>query len=220
METKKQELTPAEKHRRTKAIIIACFVGSLVLLLVCTAIPGLLNGGSVSREEETLAPVDPSKLCDTKEEDFDIMEYEGYLKYDRNVYLDDPRTGVRVSVDEASVEQNGEAFALIYHLLQAVIAGDSETYNSLVSQDVGHYESFTQQQLYDIVITKRSETQLEGKSGTYKEYVLMVEYKIHENNGTFRNTVVPDASRPQYYVINDSTGTLLVMDIIDIIYNN
>ena len=220
MENEKKILTPAEKHKRTKMIIIAAFIGSLILLFVCLAIPGLLDVGGVGNERETVPPVDPEKLCETKEEGFDIMEYEGYLRYDRTVYLDDPRTGVTVGVYDEIAGQYGEGFELIYHLIDAVIAGDSERYNSMVHESVGHYESFTQQQIYDIKVTKYSEAKKDGADGTYTEYVLTVEYKIHENNGTFRNTVEPDATRPQYYVINNSTGEFLVMDIIDIIYKN
>lgn len=220
MGNEKRELTAAEKHKRTKTIIIASFVGALVLLLICSSIPGLLTDDGSKEERETLAPVDPEKLHETKEEGFDIMEYEGYLKYDRNIYLSDPNTGVTVSVDDVTAGQNGEGFRLMYELIHAIIKGDSDTYNSLVHESVGHYDSFTQQQLYDIVITKRSESKIEGDKGIYTEYVLQVEYKIHENNGTYRDTVEPDASRPQYFVINDSTGELLVMDIIDVIFKN
>jgi hypothetical protein len=48
----------------------------------------------------------------------------------------------------------------------------------------------------------------------YIEYVYKVKYKIHENNGTYRNDILSDASRDQYFVINDSSGEMLVMDII------
>ena len=47
----------------------------------------------------------------------------------------------------------------------------------------------------------------------YTEYVLIVEYKIHENNGSFRKDIESDASRPQYFVINNSTGEFKVMNI-------
>lgn len=220
MEKEKKILSPAEKHRRTKIIIIASFIGALVLLFVCMAVPGLLYEGDEGKERETVPPVDPEKLCETKEEGFDIMEYEGYLRYDRTVYLEDPRTGVTIGVYDEIAGQYGAGFELIYHLIDAVIAGDSEEYNALVHESVGHYDSFTQQQLYDIKVTKYSESKKEGANGIYTEYVLTVEYKIHENNGTFRNTVEPDATRPQYFVVNDSTGELLVMDIIDLIFKN
>ena len=217
-EQNKRELTPLERHKRTKAIIIACFVAGVLLILICASVPGLLSTGGEGGERETLAPVDPDKLCDTKEEDFDIFEYEDYLRYDRTVYLDDPRTGVMISVSGSEAGQQGKGFALLYDLLTALTEGDADAYNSLVADSLA-VPAFTQQQLYDIVITKQTESRKESADGSaYDEYVYLVEYKIHENNGSYRNTVEPDACRPQYFVINDSNGMLLVQDIIDIIY--
>ena len=207
------------KKKKTKIIIIVVFAVSALLLAVFSLAPGLLEGGNTV-ERETLATIAPEKLHDTKEEDFDIMEYEEYLKYDRTVYLDDKLTGVRISIDESTKGSYGQGLEHLYELIKVIIDGDSETYNSMVSESVGHYEYFTQQQIYDIVITKHSTADMEENGKSYTEYVFLLEYKIHENNGSFRNTVESDSSRPQYIVINDSTGELLVMDIIDIVYKN
>ena len=207
-----------KKKKKTKNFIIGAFIASLVLVAASSLIPGLGESGK-GGERETLAPIDPSKLHETKDEDFDIMEYEEYLKFDRNIYLDDRYSGVTVSLDASSFKLHGAGVAHLYELIEAIIAGDSDTYNEMVAESVGHYESFTQQQLYDIVITKYSQTDKSENGKNYTEYVYMLEYKIHENNGTYRNTVESDASRPQYIVINNSTGKMLVMDIIDIIYS-
>ena len=182
------------------------------LLLVCSLIPGLLKNddGKPDREEYT---VDPSKLADTKEEDFDILEYEEYLKYDRTIQYC-YTSGVQVSVNDKTLSNYDASFALIYNLIGTLIAGDSDAYNELVHEDVGHFDSFTQQQVYDVVITKYSESAKQSETGsTYAEFVYVVEYKIHENNGTYRKDIESDACRAQYFVINDSTGELLIMDI-------
>ena len=213
MENEKRELTPLEKSKRMKFIIIAVLVGSLVLLAVCAAIPSLskdLFGGGGRREEIT---VDPSKLADTKEEDFDIFEYDEYLKYDRTVYIFDRGMGTTVSVKADKASQYGDAFVMICDILDAINRGDVDAYNSMVDEPLRR-TSFTQQQIYGILITKESETAVKD-GGYYTEYVYKVEYKIHENNGSFRRDIESDASRPQYFVINDSTGELLLMDIIN-----
>ena len=76
--------------------------------------------------------------------------------------------------------------------------------------------AFTQQQIYDIEISQYSKQSLsDKKNGEYTEYVFEVKYKIHENNGTYRNTIQSDVSRPVYFVINDSSGDMLVMDMIE-----
>lgn len=202
----------ASTRKKNKIIIISVFAASLVLLLICSLIPGLLkndNGGKPDREEYT---VDPSKLADTKEEDFDILEYEEYLKYDRTIQYC-YTAGVQVSVNDKTLSNYDASFRLIYELIGTLIAGDSDAYNELVHEDVGHFDSFTQQQVYDVVITKYSESTKQSETGSYSEYVYVVEYKIHENNGTYRKDIESDANRPQYFVINDSTGELLIMDI-------
>ena len=202
----------ASTRKKNKIIIISVFAASLVLLLICSLIPGLLkndNGGKPDREEYT---VDPSKLADTKEEDFDILEYEEYLKYDRTIQYF-YTAGVQVSVNDKTLSSYDASFRLIYELIGTLIAGDSDAYNELVHEDVGHFDSFTQQQVYDVVITKYSESTKQSETGSYSEYVYVVEYKIHENNGTYRKDIESDANRPQYFVINDSTGELLIMDI-------
>ena len=68
---------------------------------------------------------------------------------------------------------------------------------------------FTQQQLYNIKISLYSTSESNG----CEEYVFKVTYCIHENNGTYRNTIESDVSRPQYFYIDNSTGSLKVMNI-------
>ncbi len=203
----------SDTRKKNKIIIICVLAASVLLLLVCSLIPGLLkndNGGKPDREEYT---VDPSKLADTKEEDFDILEYEEYLKYDRTIQYC-YTSGVQVSVNDKTLSNYDASFGLIYKLIGTLIAGDSDSYNELVHEEVGHFDSFTQQQVYDIVITKYSESTKQSETGSaYAEYVYIVEYKIHENNGSYRKDIESDACRPQYFVINNSTGELLIMDI-------
>ena len=206
-------LERARQIKRNKKIIIISFVCALLLIVLCATVPELFGDGGAG-EYETNPPVDPSKLYETKEEGFDIMEYEGYLRYDRNIYINDANNGVKFSTDEDTCRQYGEEFLITYEFIQAVIMGDADTYNSMVDEKLQR-DYFTQQQLYDIVMTKRSETTMQGDRGVYTEYVIMLEYKIHENNGTYKNDILPDASRPQYLVINDSSGVLTVMDIIE-----
>lgn len=217
-ENEEKALERANKVRRNKRIIIISFVCAILLIIVCATVPGLLGDGDDS-EYETNPPIDPSKLYETKEEGFDIMEYEGYLRYDRNIYINDANNGVRFSADANTCRQYGEEFLITYELVQAIISGDVDTYNSMVDTNL-QKEYFTQQQLYDIVMTKKSETTMQNDRGVYTEYVVMLEYKIHENNGTYKNDILPDASRPQYLVINDSSGVLTIMDIIETVVVN
>ena len=65
------------------------------------------------------------------------------------------------------------------------------------------------QQLYDIKLTKVKETEM---SEGYTQYEFEVEYRIRQNNGTFRNDIDEDESKKQYYVLSDSTSKDVLID--------
>lgn len=203
--------------KRRIVVFVAVTVAALIILLVLTEV---LSGKTPEINNGEQITVDPSKLCDTKEEGFDIFEYDEYLKYDRNIYFYDEQSGVTVSVDDKSCLQYGAAFSIVYDMIHAIMEGDSITYNALVGESVGHYDSFTQQQLYDITISKKGEETTKDGSDAYNKYVFTVEYKIHENNGSFRRDIESDASRPQYVVVDDKTGLLLISEIVYVKYGN
>ncbi len=196
-----------------KKIIIALIVTG-ALLLVCALIVGGLRLFENSKlDDRTVGTVDPLKLEDTKEEGFDIMEYDEYLGYDRNIYLRE--NGVELSISESDSGNYGDGFEVMYGVIRAINEGDSRAYNALMGDEELYKSSFTQQQIYGILIQTHSKKTMVGKNNLeYVEYVYKVKYKIHENNGTYRNDILSDTSREQYFVINDSTGEMLVMDII------
>ena len=201
------------KVRKNKRRIITVLIITGVVLLALTIIIAILEMSEESFEVETWGSVDPSLLEDTKDEDFDIMEYDEYLGLNRLVMYQEGN--ISTSIDDKTVQKYNDSLILMYDLIGYIIAGDSEGYNSLVYPKEDKKKDFTQQQLYDILIIRHSRTQMKGDNGIYTEYVYKLEYKIHENNGSFRNDIEPDAARAQYFVINDSTGTLMVMDIIN-----
>lgn len=207
----KKVLTPAEKSKRTRMIIIITFIASLFLLMLYIVLPDLFNGGSKT-EEQTYAPIDPDKLHEVMGDDFDIFEYEEYLKFDRNIYYHDKNTGVLESVDESNSNYYGEGFKIAFDIVSAIMHGDVDKYNSLVAESEQRDE-FTQQQLYDIKITKEGEESITTENGVCVRYRIKVEYKIHENNGTYRNNIESDASRPQYYIIDNLSGELILTDV-------
>ena len=209
-----KKITSAMDPQKRKVIVILIVTGAV--LLVCALTVGLLElfgDGLSGGADRTVGTVDPSRLEDTKEADFDIMEYEEYLKLDRNIYLSE--NGVQFSVEDEDANAHGEAFEVMYNVIRAINEGDHLAYNELMGDSKLEEKSFTQQQIYDIVIQVYSKTAMTGKNNLeYVEYVYKVKYRIHENNGTYRNDIVSDVARPQYFVVNDSTGEFLVMDII------
>ncbi len=196
-----------QREKRRAAIISACLIGALILCAVLIFVLESLDNGEY--EYETLPPVPDNKLYDTYPEDFDIMEYGEYLSLDRSIYHCNTTTGVTVSIDAEEAEKLGEAFAVLYDVIIAINEGDSETYNSYMGSERLKKGDFTQQQIYDIVITP-AETKVDGG---YETLTYKVTYRIHENNGTYRNTIESDVRRPQYFILDNSTGDFLVTDI-------
>lgn len=201
--------------RKKKTLLIIIVIG-IAAFVICGVIVALLEGVSGQSSGGDVETVDPWLLDETKPEGFDIMEYDEYLELDRTVYYNDKKSGIRVSVSPDEYYMYGEQFELVCQVLDAVIAGDADTYNACMGDGSLKKSSFTQQQVYDIEISPYSSQILTNKQGiSYTESVFEVRYKIHENNGTYRNTVDSDRTRPLYFVINDSTGNVLVMDILE-----
>jgi hypothetical protein len=110
-------------------------------------------------------------------------------------------------------------------MIRAVINGDADAYNALFSSN--YYKNhdpeppFTMQRLYDIKLTKVSETLVAGEKGKYTQYEFEVEYKIRLNDGTYRTDIGHDESKKQYFVLSDSvTGEVLIDQILEYNYAN
>ena len=207
--TQRKKMSPKKKVK----IIIAAMIGALVLFALLI---WLIDSILAKRGEYTPPPpVDKSKLYETYGEDFDIMEYEEYLQLNRTIFRFDPQIGVKESVDDDSCHLYGKPFEIMYHLIKAINAGDNVAYNSYMGNSSLCKGAFTQQQIYDITIKTYSTERVNGDSGSYDQVIFEVTYKIHENNGTFRNNIVPDVSRPEYYYVNNKSGEFKVMDIRD-----
>ena len=206
------------KSNKFTSKIVVFSVALIAVLLIGVIISEIVSNLSKGQNEEEIT-VDPSKLSETKEEGFDIMEYDVYLNLNRTIMFYEKDSGVSYSVDSSNSKGLGADVELICKLIDAIVAGDDYTYNSFVNDTTKHKNNFTQQQVYDILVTRDSIEQINSEGKTYTEYVIMIEYKIHENNGTFRRDVESDVARPQYFVINNSTGEYKVMEIAYVKYS-
>ncbi|MBE6646190.1 MAG: hypothetical protein E7611_00950 [Ruminococcaceae bacterium] len=213
MDENKKEAKKRMDPKKKVKIIIASMIGALILCILLAWLIDVIT----NKKGEYIAPppVDPLKLHETKDEDFDIMEYEEYLNLNRNVYRNDRDTGVSESIDEDNCTLYGQPFEVMYRVIRAINEGDHLVYNYYVGESSLKKQPFTQQQIYDIVIVPYSYERVTEESFSYDQYIFKVTYKIHENNGTFRNNIVSDVSRPEYYYINNKTGEFKVMKVIE-----
>ena len=206
------------KNRRFTSKIVIFSVALIGVLLIGVVISVIVSNLSKDKSDEEIT-VDLSKLAETREEGFDIMEYDEYLNLNRTIMFYEKDSGVSYSADSSNCSGLGADVELVCKMIDAIVAGDDQIYNSLVNDKSKHRDSFTQQQIYDVLVSRESVEQINSGGMSYTEYVVIVEYKIHENNGTFRRDIESDVSRPQYFVINNSTGEYKVMDITYVRYS-
>ncbi len=200
--------------RRMLTVIIVMVAFMVIAIPLIQVIDGQLNDNDESR------PVVPDKpdsvIFYTPDYNADILKDKDYLDLDRSFRL---KQGLSTTtIDPQKLNSYSPAVKVLYQLVNAVIAGDAETYNSLFSKRYFNDESnppaedpFTMQRVYDIVITKiRERSVSDEESGKYIEYIYEVEYKINRNDGTYRTDIGHDASRSQYFQLTDRDGQVQI----------
>lgn len=213
--------------RMKKAILIISI--ALVLLLALYFSAARLLAYLQDTKPETDKPNNKIYFYDVIPDE-DITKDTEYMKKNRLICYSDSLTGVTQSVSPEHYSEYGGAFELMTKMIESIIAGDSETYNSLFSSK--YYskntpkESFTPQKLYGtfsmggIVITSIDPSSIVGleSAGTDTEY-FQVDYLIYKNNGTFRDDVGSDACKPLVYAVREeSIGKYVIDNIIEIAF--
>ncbi len=220
-EQSRQARVSTRRLKRNMIIVLVCMaVFAVVAIPLIHLLDRVQNGGG---EEETKKRPPGSIIFVTPEYGYDIMQDDDYLQLNRRIYHCDDRLGITEELTEKNTEGHGPAAVLLTEYINAIIAGDADTYNTLFSENyyVNHEPEapFTMQRLYDIQLTKINETVVDGKKGKYTQYEYEVEYKIRLNDGTFRTDIGHDESRKQYFILSDSvTEKVLIDQILDFNY--
>ena len=227
------ELNEANKKRKLKKrilIVFGCMV-AFVLIYMAVAASGILK--NLSGNQNPPQNERPATTYSFYEADYDldILDIDEYMSKDRLIYYCDPNTGVTVSLtDDADRLRYDGAFQTLCTMIDRIIAGNADRYNDLFSSRYYAIEGnerkteFTMQQVYDIKITwdgKSAQTDENGK--TFTQYQYVVEYKIRQNNGTFRDDIDSDASRKQLFILSNAASgasdVFLIDRVVDVPYN-
>lgn len=214
--------------RMKKAIIVISLV--LIFILALYFLLAWLLAYLQSSDQEPEKPSNKIYFYDVIPNE-DITKDTEYMEKRRNICYCDSSTGVTQSVSPEHYSEYGGAFELMTKMIESIIAGDSETYNSLFSSKYysknAPKESFTPQKLYGtfsmggIVITSIEPSSIAGleSAGTDTEY-FQVDYLIYKNNGTFRDDVESDACKPLVYAVREeSVGKYVIDNIIEIAFS-
>ena len=207
MENKKREIAPenrrdtsADKKRIKKiAIIILCVFVSLGLILgVLALVAELLKDDydDTSYEDFRFFEVDYNK---------NILEDELYLSKNRDVYYD--RFGTQTILNETNYDDVSPAATFFYNYFSCIINGDYQKYPEfftqacLQSEGFVLPEKFTMQGLYNMHVSLYRAEAKEVDGVEVLSEIYEVSYQIFENNGTFRNDVLPDETRTLVFEI-------------------
>ncbi len=132
-----------------------------------------------------------------------IMEYPAYLALDRSVtYCNDPSGyGLTTSMTEEHRNEFPAGAWFLYQYIEILVSGDTDAYNALFNEQYykknDPHAPFTPQMIYKTEIRYRTEE----KDGRDTLVAFWLEYRIFENDGTFRRDIGSDATRGQNVVL-------------------
>ncbi len=208
----------AEASRKLKRKILIGIVAMVAFAVIAIPLISLLDGGEKEDDQPYVPPKPGTVIFCTPDYDrlIDIRKDPAYLELDRDVYL--VRDGNKKALSPSKLSAYSPAVQVLYDLVQALIDGDADAYNALFSEryaadpKMPDLEApFTMQRIYNIQITEVEErTVSTAEDGKYTEYLYQLEYMINLNDGTYRVDIGHDASRPQYFVLTDREGEVLI----------
>lgn len=197
-----------------RKILILLLAVAAVLILLPTVLWLVLKPKDKNDE-----PKIPSyTFCDPYEGD--ILQAEEYLALPRVIsYCESPSGfGMTVPITEENIDTFSVEVRFLADWLQAAIKGDADTCNAGLSEEYrkvnGWFKPFAQQMIYEPVIYANSKpTEKNGETVS----VFRLEYKIHRNNGQFRNDIGSDMIRPQYVtLVTDREGNVRINALVSV----
>ncbi|MBQ4065497.1 MAG: bifunctional folylpolyglutamate synthase/dihydrofolate synthase [Clostridia bacterium] len=201
---------------KAKNLVIALAVLFVVLVVLNLLADGTLLKKLFSSGNEQKRPA--VELCDPDWEE-DIFTDEDYLGEKRYVLYKDGAQAITLA-NENDVTSTGEAAAFFYRYFDAVIHGNADAVNAMLTEEFaaqnGLFEAFTMQKIYDIEVDKLGQFVLnQGTAEATTVYEFDVSYRIKDNNGTFRDDLNSGAARPQIYqlYVPHATGEVRLQSI-------
>lgn len=147
----------------------------------------------------------------------DIFTYDRWLQYDHQIYYGTEH--VHESITAESAPQISPYATFFYQYFTDLMHGEYEDFsaNFASTYDKAVPEKFTMQKLYDIYIFEASDGLTVRDDGVEaKEFY--VQYRILENDGTFRNDLESGSlSHELYRVVVDASGTPKIHQVLPII---
>ncbi len=207
-ENNQKDIKKIKKKRMLIAIIIVSVLG--VISYVLLENPQIFEKKEVKKATSMYSDKLYSYIFHKCEDDFDVTTDEWYMQLDRSLHYKSGNVSVMVLDEELSGYNNAVKFFKTY--FETVVAGDEETYNTYFTdryyENNDPYISFAPQMIYDIEVEQLSEKSHDDGTTSWS---FNVKYKIHKNNGTFRNDLDSDSTKTLYYeLIGDKQGNVKI----------
>ncbi|MBQ7337240.1 MAG: hypothetical protein IJW40_02175 [Clostridia bacterium] len=194
------------KKKKVLKIVLVFSVAVIALSLLFSFFdPEVIVQQWFSRENDK----DNEEIYFYREDDeLNTLENEEYLQMDSRMFYHNPFEGVTYSIEEEGLSEEDDAVIFFYNYFAAVKNGDaaacSEMFSSSYKGEIP--EDFTVQMIYDINVYPQTEG---GEIVSYR-----VDYKIHRNNGTFRDDVGSDVIRPLLFTLVNEGGEMKIGSIV------
>lgn len=213
---KKSELTKAEKtesesRKNSKKLLIIIIV-SIVGVMAVLGIVSLLIDNITKKQKDEFEVDYNFYPADYEENIFEDEKYMAIISEEFIKYTDST-TNVSIGIDKETAQEQGSEVQFIVDMIYDAMNGDNVAYNAHFSDSYYKYnppkERFTMQKIYDVNITYISSEKI--SDGNYTKSIYCVEYKIYENNGTFRRDI-GGGSKKQYFTLSTYTDGSIYID--------
>ena len=198
---------PSKKQSKIIIVILSVI---LLLVILCISLGIILkiikNGRAPS--DHFVCKRDDIYYFDTDYEEI-ITDDPVYTEKDRSLHYTE--YGITLQYDSYS-DDMPECAKLFYKYFDTLIKGDVNGHKSLFSKNyfdtILMSESFTAQKIYDMHVTLDDRIYTE-ESRAYKEYY-KVEYKIMDNNGSYRADLPSNISIPtEFEILRYENGAVI-----------
>ncbi len=201
----------SKAKRRLLTIVISIVLVILVLFIASLVINQIGEKDEIITERVIDYNFYPANFEENIFEDPEYLDliFGGFIKFTNQL-------NITTYVDKDNAFIQGQEVEFLVNMIYDIVNGNSEAYNARFSQ--GYYKNhlskseFTMQKVYDATIAYYSDEYVSDDSGNYTKYVYTLEYKIFENNGTFRKDIGA-GSKKQYITLTNKTGELLIESI-------
>ena len=145
----------------------------------------------------------------------DIFERGDWL--DKTRFVTYVEGGMEITIVDDDHAAYGEPVAMFADYFDALMHGDAEAVCAFFAEEYfeshKRWEKITMQKLYDMRVEYLKNADVVENGVTKTKWYYKVTYKIMENDGTFRDDLISDATKAQYYVLTDDGWEMKITDI-------